>query len=138
MTAATTPNDDGEQDDDRSFDVPNQHAREYLDEQYPVVLSGSTLGKPECELRLFVEFLHTRNKKINYATLDDVEVFFKTYDQKANRQETLRNKLSAVRELYKYIRTNTDDANGVDSQAIRLGRHGSQNQQIKYDKTIIR
>jgi site-specific recombinase XerD len=131
MTAATTPNDDDdEQDDDRSFDVPNRHAREYLDEQYPVVLSGSTLGKRECELRLFVEFLHTqRYKKVKHATLDDVEAFFKAYARKGNRQETLRNKLSAVRELYKYIRTNTDDADDV-----ALGPHALDDMDRKIKK----
>lgn len=110
MSTITPPNDDEEQTDERTFDVPNPHARQYLHDQASVVLSESTLGKRECELRLFVEFLHKQKyTRVLDADESDVEAFLKTYADKGNRQETLRNKLSAVRELYKYIHTHSDE-----------------------------
>ena len=121
ITTATTPNDDDEQDNDRSFDVPNKHTRECLNEQSPVVLSESTLEKHERKLQLFVGFLHTqRYKKIKHATVGDAEALFKAYAMTSNCQETLRNKLSVVRELYKHIRTNTDDADGLTLKPYAL------------------
>ncbi|MFU1780573.1 tyrosine-type recombinase/integrase [Haloarcula japonica] len=109
MIAPTPPNDDDEQPDEQQFDVPSPHARKYLHDQASVVLSESTLGKRKCELRLFVEFLHKqRGTTILDADKADVEAFLKAYARKGNRQETLRNKLSAVRELYKYTHTHSD------------------------------
>lgn len=90
MTPPTLPNDDDEQPDEQRFDVPSPRARKYLHDQASVVLSESTLGKCECELRLFVEFLQEqRETTVLDGDKADVEAFLKAYARKGNRQETL-------------------------------------------------
>jgi integrase/recombinase XerD len=139
ITTATTPNDDDEQDNDRSFDVPNKHTGECLNEQSPIVLSESTLGKHERKLRLFVGFLHTqRYNKIKHATVGNVETIFKAYAMKDNCQETLRNKLSVVSELYKYIRIETDDADDVVLEPHTLYEMDRKIKKYNTPETMIR
>jgi len=108
--ASKNPNDNEEQTTENTFNVPNPYARDYLDTVQGRILNDSTTEKRECELRLFVEHLHEHDTSVLEAEKSDVKEFLRVQSDKDNRRETIRNKLSGIRELYKHIRTECDDA----------------------------
>lgn len=94
---------------DDSFLVSHELFRAYLDAKKGAKLCSGTAEKRDVNLRLFQEFLEEEQQStVLDADYDDLETFVETRAQKGLTRETVRNKLSAMKQAYKYINFRTD------------------------------
>lgn len=102
------------------YRVPSRYACEYLARNDGLTLKESTVETYDSILTEFVSFLHQRDITILSAKFDDVQSYIETCVRRGNRQSTISGKLSVVGELYRYLRLETDVADKLELDPIRL------------------
>lgn len=96
-------------DETSKFKVPNELFREYLEQKTGVKLAQKTAEGYDSTLTLFCEFLETQDSTVLDADFDDLMTYVEEMTRVGLAQETGRNKLSALKQAYKYINLRTDN-----------------------------
>lgn len=100
--------------------VPNDLAREYLEVNADVTLTPSSVKSYDSYLTQFTASLHGKNITVLSAEFTDVLDFIEDCVRLGNRQSTISSKLTAVAELYRYIRLRTDAGGELNFDPLRF------------------
>ncbi|POG53813.1 tyrosine-type recombinase/integrase [Haloferax marisrubri] len=90
--------------------VTDPQVREYLLKESGIKLAPSTTRRRACTLRLFTAFLDEQGTSVIGAEKQDIIDYLASCSVKGNRMETVRNKRSAVKALYKFLHAHSDRA----------------------------
>jgi integrase/recombinase XerD len=105
-----------------SFSVSDPFVCAYLETRRGRKLTDSSVATYENNLSQYVAFLKDRDVHLLDAELCDIIAYIEHCVDEKNRQSTLNGKLTAVRELYRYIRLRTDAAEALTIDPIELDR----------------
>ncbi|WP_434531171.1 tyrosine-type recombinase/integrase [Haloarcula sp. NS06] len=103
-----------------NIQVPDGHAREYLQHATGLKLAASTKDTYESQLRGYVLFLHDSGTSVMDATFNNVLEFVEECVRTGNRQSTIEGKVSVVSEMYRYIRLRTEVGDELSLEPLRL------------------
>ena len=104
------------------FTVSDPFVVAYLETRSGRKLTETSVSTYENHLSQFVAFLKSRDVHILDAELSDIIGYVENCVDIGNRQSTLNGKLTAVREMYVYIRLRTDAAEALTIDPIVLDR----------------
>lgn len=104
------------------FSVSNPFVCAYLETRSGRQLTEGSVDTYENNLCQYVAFLKTRDVHLLDAELTDVIAFVEQCVDDKNRQSTIEGKLTAVRELYAFIRLRTEAAKVLTLDPIELER----------------
>jgi integrase/recombinase XerD len=104
------------------FSVSNPFACAYLETRRGRQLTEDSVDTYENHLSRYIAFLENREIHVLEADLNDVIAFVEQCVDRGNRQSTIEGKLTAVRELYVFIRLRTDAAEALAMDPIELER----------------
>jgi integrase/recombinase XerD len=108
-------------DSDR-FTVSDPFVCAYLEARSGRKLTEESASTYENHLSQYVSFLKARDVHILDVTLTDIIAYVENCVDLGNRQSTIEGKLTAVHELYVYIRLRTDAADVLTIDPIELDR----------------
>ena len=104
------------------YSISDPFVCSYLETRHGRKLTEDSAETYENHLSQYVAFLKARDVHILDADLTDVIGYVENCVDLGNRQSTIEGKLTAVRELYVYIRLRTDAAEALTIDPIELDR----------------
>jgi integrase/recombinase XerD len=102
------------------YRVPDSLASEYLAVNDSIALKQSSVSTYDSHLTEYVGFLHQHDDTVLTASITDVIDFIEACVGRANRQSTIEGKLTAISELYRYIRLRTDAGDELQLDPLRF------------------
>jgi len=100
--------------------VTNTQVRNYLKRRTGIVLAETTMRKRACVLQNFAEHLEQQGTTVIDAEREHIVNYIEACVLRGNRRETVRNKRSAVKELYKYLQVHSDRADEIDVDPLDI------------------
>ncbi|MEZ3162319.1 site-specific integrase [Halorubrum sp. RMP-47] len=104
------------------FSASNPFVCAYLETRSGRQLTEGSVETYEHNLKQYITFLEKRDIQLLDVELTDVIAFVEQCVDDGNRQSTIEGKLTAIRELYAFIRLRTDAAKALTLDPIELDR----------------
>ena len=90
------------------YRVEDEYAREYLSRNEGVTLKPSSAESYDSILTRYVAFLEEHSESVLSTEFELFRQFIESYVRKGNRRSSLESKVTAIAEMYRYIRLRTD------------------------------